>query len=154
MAEARPLPEPLSVDLVREDGYRFRVDVHQPGAEPFTVDEPPPLGLGAGPSASRLLAAAVGECLGQSLLFCLARARIAVAGIRVEVRARHARTPEGRLRISDLDAALTVEAAAADWERAGRCLAIFQDFCTVTASVRPAIPVSVAVERRDPGAGT
>jgi uncharacterized OsmC-like protein len=153
MAEARPLPEPLTVDLVQQDGYRFRVDVHEPGTELFTVDEPPPLGLGAGPSASRLLAAAVVECLGQSLLFCLARARIAVAGIRVHVRARHARTPQGRLRISELEVELSVEAAAPDWERAGRCLAIFQDFCTVTASVRPAIPVSVAVERRDPEAG-
>ncbi|SRR5579875_249794 len=127
------------------DGYRFEVAFGEASA-PLVVDEPPPLGEGAGPNASALLAAAVGNCLSASLLFCLRRARIAVHDLSTEVSATHARNAEGRLRIDAIDVVLrpTVEAGAGG--RYARCVEIFEDYCVVTASVRRGIDVSVRVE--------
>jgi len=46
---------------------------------------------GHGPNASRLLAAAVANCLTASLLFCLRKARVNVHGMRSEATATVAR---------------------------------------------------------------
>ena len=61
----------LSMDL--ESELKFKVDLNVEGAPILTVDEPPPIGQGEGPNAARLLAAAVGNCMSASLLFCLIR---------------------------------------------------------------------------------
>lgn len=56
-----------TVRLTLEDGYRFRADFG-PDLPALVMDEPAPLGSGSGPNAAALLGAAVGNCLGASLL--------------------------------------------------------------------------------------
>ena len=142
------MSEDQTFDLTMElhDGYRFLVDFAQPGVPPLLLDEPEPLGDGDGPNAARLLAAAVGNCLSASALFCLRRARIDVQGMRTTVSASLSRNEAGRLRLGGIEVRITPVVDAAEHGRMRRCLELFEDFCVVTQSVRGGIAVDVAVE--------
>ena len=149
-----PPSESFEIHLDQEDLYRFLVDFGQEGMEALVVDEPAPLGAGAGPNASRLLAAAVGHCLSASALYCLSRAHIPVQGVHTAVRGRLERNEHGRLRIGGLEVQLSLGVAESDRARMDRCLNLFEDFCVVTASVRSGIDVQVAVDADgSPGPG-
>jgi uncharacterized OsmC-like protein len=134
----------LTMELL--DGYRFLVDFDQPGVAPMLIDEPEPLGDGDGPNAARVLAAAVGNCLSASALFCLRRARIDVHGMHTSVSASLARNDSGRLRLGGIRVRIVPVVDAAEQGRMRRCLELFEDFCVVTQSVRNGIEVDVAVE--------
>jgi organic hydroperoxide reductase OsmC/OhrA len=138
--------QPFSVTLELKQGYTFEVDFDQAGLPPLVMDEPPPLGEGRGPNASRVLAAAVGNCLSASALYCLRRARIEVQGLRTVVTGRLARNERGRLRIGGLSVTLHLDLKPEDRSRIGRCLELFEDFCVVTESVRRGVDVAVRVE--------
>jgi len=97
-------------------------------------------------NAARLLAAAVGHCLGASLLFCLRRSRIPVKQLRVTVAGTLVRNERGRLRIGEIRVSLAPDITPEDRDRIGRCLDVFEDYCIVTESVRQGIPVTVAAE--------
>ena len=140
--------ERFAVELTGGEGYRFDVDFGMPGVEKLRVDEPDPLGDGDGPNASRLIAAAVGNCLSASLLFCFRKSRIETAGFRATVEGRLVRNEKGRLRIGGLQVTLHPEMTEADQARMGRCLQLFEDFCIVTESVRDGIDVQVDVQPR------
>ena len=139
------MSDTFAIELQRLDGYRFQVDFQSPGVAPLVVDEAPPIGAGSGPSPSRLLAAAIGNCLSASLLFSLGKARVDVAGIRTKVTGTYVRNERNRLRIGRLDVAIAVELPGADEEKVKKSLGVFEDFCVVTASVRAGIEVGVVV---------
>jgi uncharacterized OsmC-like protein len=139
------MSDTFEVELERLDGYRFRTDFRTAGVPPLEVDEPPPLGGGAGPNPARLLAAAVGDCLSASLLFCLSKSRVDVAGLRTRVTGTYVRNERNRLRIGVMDVVLALDAPADDAERVRRCLGTFEDFCIVTATVRAGVDVRVTV---------
>jgi len=129
-----------------QDGYRFLVDFQQEGVPALVVDEPEPLGAGEGPNAARLLAAAVGNCLSASALFCLRRARAPVHGMRTSVVASLVRNDRGRPRVGALQVQINPQVDAADEGRIQRCLTLFEDYCVVTQSVRAGLDVSVEVK--------
>lgn len=137
MSETRP-----TVILRREAGHRFRVVAGE--GEPFVVDEAPPLGGGQHPNPLALVATAVGECLSSSLLHCFDKARLDVASLETRVTPSVHRNDAGRLRIARLDVEIRVETKDGA-ERANRCLRIFEDYCTVTATLRAAFPIDVVV---------
>jgi uncharacterized OsmC-like protein len=139
----------FEVRLDQEADYRFRADFGVEGVPPWIIDEPPPLGDGSGPNASRLIAAAVGHCLSASVLYCLRRARIEVLGVHTAVKGATTRNDRGRLRIGGLQVTIELDVAEEDRARMGRCLGLFEDFCVVTASVRSGIPVEVQVRELD-----
>jgi organic hydroperoxide reductase OsmC/OhrA len=136
------------VGLAREDGFRFRVRFGADGIPTIITDEPPPLGAGAGPSPSALLAAAVGNCLASSLLFCMQKARLEVQGFEADVRCTTVRNEAGRMRIGEVRVCLAPTVTADTRQKMGRCLEVFESFCMVTESVRRGIEVKVAVEPR------
>jgi uncharacterized OsmC-like protein len=133
-----------SVRLTQVQDYRFDVDF---GADLPTLqaDEPAPLGQGQGPTPVQLLAAAVGNCLSASLLFAFRKFKQEPGPVRCEVVAEQGRNAEGRLRVLGLRVDLTLGAAADTLAQRDRVLASFEDYCTVTASVRQGIPVTVSV---------
>jgi organic hydroperoxide reductase OsmC/OhrA len=139
----------VTVTMALQDGYRFLVDLQQEGVAGLLLDEPEPLGGGRGPNAARVLAAAVGNCLSASALFCLRKARVDVRGMRTTVDASLVRTGRGRLRVGAIGVRIRPTVAAADLGRIGRCLALFEDYedyCVVTQSVRDGLDVAVRVE--------
>ena len=141
----------FTVRLTRRHDYEFAAAFDQDDVPGLVIDEPPPLGAGRGPDASRVLGAAVGHCLASSLLFCLAKARVPVADLGVQVEGTVARNEAGRLRITGLSVTRSPTAAPTDRERIKRCADLFEDFCTVTGSVRQGIPVRVEVTPTDAG---
>jgi len=133
-----------TIDLV--ENYRFRVGFDNEAKTELIMDEPRPVGEGAGPNASRVLAAAVGNCLTASLLFCLRKARIDIADIRSTAKVTVARNEEGYWRIQKLDIVLEPDVKSHDEPRTKRCLEIFENYCVVTSSVRKGIQVNVEVK--------
>ena len=138
--------KPSHTTLTREEGYRFRVRFDQAGMSELVTDEPPPLGTGQGPDPSRLLAAAIGSCLAASLLFCLGRAHLAVRGLEAAVEMTIGRNDQGRLRVQGVSVRLTPTVTPEVKARMGRCIEMFESFCTVRESVRRGIDVRVSVE--------
>lgn len=133
----------ITVDQVED--YEFRVRFDGEHFAELRMDEPPPLGSDKGPNASRVLAAAIGNCLSASLLFCARKARVPVGNIHTEVKVEIVRNEAGRLRVGKVEVTIDPNIPEAEREKARRCLDLFEDFCTVTQSVRRGIEVKVAV---------
>lgn len=134
--------------LTREERFRFTVDFGDDAIPDLVVDEPPPLGGGEGPNPARLLAAAIGNCLAASLLFCLQKSRVPVGAMRASVEGTIVRNDAGRLRIGEIRVRLEPTVPAEHRERIDRCIDTFEDFCIVTQSVRRGLDVDVAVRPR------
>ena len=133
------------VRLTHDEGFRFRVRCGAGGATTIVTDEPPPVGDGQGPNPLALLAAAVGQCLASSLLFCMRRARLEVTGLEAEVHATTVRNPQGRLRVGQIDVRLLPTVLPEVAAHMDRCLEVFESYCLVTESVRAGVAVNVEV---------
>lgn len=132
----------LSVERVRD--FEFIVRFPQ-GDTLLRLDEPAPLGHDRGPNAARVLTAAVANCLSASLLFCLQKSRHAVVHLAATATTTVAPNARGRWRIANIAVELQLTLADGTPQQARQCVGLFEDFCTVTESVRQGIPVSVAV---------
>ena len=97
----------VCVRLTQQQDYRFLIDFGAP-VPTLLGDEPPPLGNSAGPSPVQLLAAAVGNCLSDSLLFALRKFKQAPDPIATDVTANVGRNAEGRVRVLSMTARLTL----------------------------------------------
>ena len=133
------------VHLRQQQDYQFEI-LFGEGVPALVGDEPAPLGKGQGPSPVQLLAAAVGNCLSDSLLFALRKFKQTPEPIQCDVTAEVGRNAEGRLRVLSLKAVLTLGVPAAKLEHLDRVLSQFEAFCTVTQSVGQGIPVSIEVK--------
>lgn len=133
-----------TVHLRQVQDFQFDVDFGAPVPK-LRVDEPAPLGQGAGPSPEQLLAAAVGNCLSASLLFALRKFKQNPEPLSCTVQSALGRNAEGRMRMLGLQARLTLGVAASSLEHLDRVLGSFESYCTVTQSVSPAIPVTLEV---------
>ncbi|MDP1900555.1 MAG: OsmC family protein [Rubrivivax sp.] len=133
-----------TVRLTQAQDFQFDVDFGT-GLPALRTDEPPPLGQGAGPTPTQLLASAVGNCLSASLLFALRKFKQKPDPIHCEVQAETGRNPEGRLRVLKITATLTLGVPAESLEHLERVLSTFEAYCTVTQSVGSAIAVEVQV---------
>lgn len=133
----------FSVDLRLQQDYQFLIDFG--GMGELLADEPAPLGQGAGPNPTRLLAAAVANCLAASLLFALRKFHDDVTDLRATVQGTLERQ-DGRWRISQLDVTLNLPQALETLPHLERAMAQFEQFCVVTQSVRQGIPVTVSLQ--------
>ncbi len=128
------------------DNYRFEIDFGDGGN--LIGDQPPPLGGSEGPSPEQLLAAAVGNCLSASLLFAMRKFKDDPGTVTAAVTGELERR-DGRLRIAHLAVQLQLGNVATAMPHLERVLQQFEDFCTVTQSVREGIQVQVTVVDTD-----
>jgi uncharacterized OsmC-like protein len=136
----------FTIQLEQIEGYEFRVRFDWPGNAELLLDEPAPLGHARGPNAARLIAAAVGNCLSASLVFCMAgKFKQQPGPVKASVAGRIERNERGRHRIAGLDVTLQLTDTAASIGHFDRCLAQFEEFCVATESIRKGIPVNVRV---------
>ena len=134
----------VTVRLLQQQDYQFDVQFGA-GVPALLADEPPPLGQGKGPSPVQLLAAAVGNCLSDSLLFALRKYKQRPEPIQCEVVAEVGRNEQGRLRVLAMQATLTLGVPAEALEHLERVLTSFETYCTVTQSIAQGIAVQVTV---------
>lgn len=138
----------IRVELLQQQDYAF--EVRYGGTVPdLRTDEPEPLGRGSGPSPVQLLAAAVGNCLSDSLLFALRKFKQSPEPIRCTVDAETGRNAEGRMRVVQIRTALQLGVPAAQLAHLDRVLDTFENFCTVTQSVGQGIAITVEVRDAD-----
>ena len=133
-----------TVELEQQENFRFAIRFGD-AIPALDADEAPPLGKGAGPTPVQLLAAAVGNCLSDSLLFALRKFKQVPDPIHAVVEAIVERNPENHLRVQRIAVRLTVGVLGSSLQHLDRALAQFEDFCTVAQSVRQAVPIEVEV---------
>lgn len=133
------------VVLEQQGPYAFRIDFNGAAVAALISDEPAPLGAGEGPNPSELLLASIANCLSASLLFALRKFKNTPGPIRAEITAVTERNAQGRLRIPRAKVVIRLAEPAAELDRFDRVLAQFEQFCTVTQSVRDGIEVEVDV---------
>jgi uncharacterized OsmC-like protein len=139
-------PAQFTITMDQIQDYQFRVTFDKEQFPMLLMDEPPPIGQDSAPNASRLLAAAVGNCLSASLLFSARKVRVGIEKIHATVKVWYTRNEKGRLRIGRIQVGIDPGfEALADASRIERCLSLFEDYCVVTQSVRRGIDISVVV---------
>ena len=137
--------EMITTKLEFVDGYRFKVGFDVEGVPGLVVDEMKPLGEGVGPNPTRLLSIAVGHCVSSSLLYCLNKVSVKAKKLETTVKANITRNKEGYFRIASIDVQIHLEVGEDNKKRVQRCLSTFENYCTVTQSVRKGIDVKVNV---------
>lgn len=143
------MAETFSITLEQTSDYQFVVNFDQERIPALITDEGAPLGHDTGPSPTRLLAAAVGNCLAASLLFALRKFKNSPEPLQARATVSLERNAQGRMRVAGIDVTLNLGLPAAELLQLERVLAQFEDFCVVTESVRQGIAVTVAVRDAD-----
>ncbi len=134
----------IRVELTQQQDYRFDI-VFGDAMPVLTSDEPTPLGTGLGPSPVQMLCAAVGNCLSDSLLFAFRKFKQEPSPIQCVVTAEVGRNDDNRLRVLHMNAQIRMGALAENLQQVDHVLAQFEEFCTVTQSVRQGISITVEV---------
>lgn len=138
------MSETVSVTITQQEKYRFLVDFGD-AIPDLIADEPAPMGQGNGPGPTHMLLAAVANCLSASLLFSLQKFKQDAGGMTTTATCTVDRNEDNRLRVQHIDVTINLGKQGAEFEHLDRILGQFEDFCTVTQSVRAGIPITVAV---------
>jgi len=136
----------FSITVQQESDYVFHIAFDETEIPDLLTDEPPPLGGNSGPNPSRMLLAAVANCLSASLLFALRKFKNTPGTLTSRATATLGRNADGRLRVDHIDVTLHLPGDPSDYQQLERVLAQFENFCVVTESVRAGVSVSVRVE--------
>jgi uncharacterized OsmC-like protein len=131
--------------LEQLEDYKFKIVFDEEKLPDLIVDEIEPIGDTAGPNPPRLLSAVIGHCLSSSLIYCLSKARVKINGIQTIVKANIKRNEDGYRRFKKIDVKINLNVAENEKGRIARCLELFENYCTVTQSVRQGIEVNVRV---------
>ncbi|TET75565.1 MAG: OsmC family peroxiredoxin [Candidatus Heimdallarchaeota archaeon] len=136
------------INMIKKDNYKFEVDFGKSAIPDLLLDESEeiPGGEGLGPTASMLLAAAVGNCLSASLIFCVTKKKLAVTNLKTKVKFTRKRNEDGFWRISKIDVNLEPEVESKEAAQYIKCVDIFRNYCIVSGSIKAGIPINVTVD--------
>lgn len=138
------MSESVSITVTRQEGYRFLVEFG-PQYATMIADEPMPIGDDTGPSPQHLLAASIANCLCASLTFACRKYHEDPGEFSASVTCEIGRNEKNRLRVMGIEVSITLNGPPEALPHLERALASFEDFCTVTESVRQGILVNVGV---------
>lgn len=138
------MTEQPKVTLRQGKDYQFEINFSE-GGPTLLADEPAPLGGGSGPAPAQLLVAAVANCLSDSLLFALRKFNQAAEPISASATGAVGRNDQGRMRVQRIAVEIRLGAPASGLQHLDRILGQFEDFCTVTQSVRAGIEVQIEI---------
>jgi len=97
-----------------------------------------------GPNAAHLLGMAILGCLTSSYVFCFSKKDLIVEDIKAEAIVTIFRNEKGFVRVKKIDVNINPKIDTPDMhKRAVQCQKMFQQYCTVTASIREGIEVNV-----------
>lgn len=138
----------FTVTLERLSGMQFKTTFDFDHFPELMFDEPEnvPTGKNEYPNASRILAAAVGNCLSASLTFCLEKRKVPLDNLTTVVKGTLGRSEEGYWRIQKLDVEMHIkydeltESVEKSFER---CKNLFFNYCIVSASIKEGIEINV-----------
>ena len=100
-----------------------------------------------GPNPTRLLANAILGCLSASFIFCLKKRNLTIDDLTAEAEVTIGRKEKGFLRITKIEVKITPKIDDPEVrKRADQCKKMFENYCTVTASVREGINVEVNLD--------
>jgi uncharacterized OsmC-like protein len=133
-----------SVTITQTDAYKFTVDFGQ-ALPALLVDEAEPIGRGEGPSPEQMLVTGVANCLCASLFFALTKFGQDAKGISAVGRCIVDRNEAGRLRVQGIEVRIGLGAEASALPKVDRVISQFENFCTVSESVKAGIPVTVEI---------
>jgi uncharacterized OsmC-like protein len=133
----------INVFMEQVRDYEFRVRFEDAVFGELTMDGPGRMGHGAGPSPSQLLAAAIGNCLCGSLLLAARMKGVRVGLLRAEVKTRMEQDEQNRWRIHKAQVTVHPKFESGAAEQIQECLALCEELCAVTNSVREGIEVNV-----------
>ena len=137
----------FKVEIKQNKDFSFNVNFGLEGISDLLMDEPQPLGEGVGPNASRVLAAALGNCLCASLLFCLKKSRVNVIRLDATVMGSWKRNNEGRWRIEEINVIIEPQVKREYSKQLERCIEIFEQFCVVSQSISEGIKINLEIKR-------
>ena len=138
----------FTVSLKHESGFRFVSQAGEDGVphgKPYVSDEPDPVGEASGPATPALLGSAIGHCLSASLLEALRSAGADVSSFETDVTAVVKPNEDGLPRIDHVDVLLRPSVREAD-AGADVCAGIFENYCTVSSSLKKGIDIRVHVQ--------
>jgi len=135
------------ISLKKLEKFKFIVDFGKETIPDLLTDESKevPGGEEKGPTASMLLAAAVGNCLSASLTFCLMKKKVPMYDLKTKVKFKRARNEKGFWRIKEITVELMPEVDDPENKNFKRCVEIFFNYCIVSGSVKNGIPININV---------
>lgn len=138
----------FAVTIEHVDGYQFRSQAHESGINhgpEYLSDEPKPVGDSSGPATPALLGSAIGHCLSAALLEALKKAKVPVSESVTESIVRVSPNEDGNPRIDSVNVVIKPTLLEQN-PRTQRCADVFENYCTVTSSVKRGIDVQVNIE--------
>lgn len=136
----------FALHIERLNDFEFKVSFDKDHYAPLHLDEPAPLGKDTAPNPARILAAAIGDCLSASLLFCMKKNGAELSALTSDVKVELVRNDNNRLRIGKVAVTLQPTLSSGADPMLQKCLPMFEEFCVVTQSVREGLDVEVKIE--------
>ena len=138
----------VKVEVKLERDMIFKSDLGEIKLGDYYIDESNKIESEmVGPNAARLLAMAVLGCLSASYLFCFSKRDFAVKDLDAEAIVTIFRNEKGFVRVKKIDVNINPKIDSPEMrKRAVQCQKMFEQYCTITASIREGIDVNVNID--------